>query len=182
MFWAEIWKISIFYLKKIHCLVVKFSVYLNRHVFVMPLCIYSIFVFLVSSCLRNFNWNTVNPLFIDTQYNDKIRYNDNLTDTSLGSRDDDLSEVMLRYCIKCFKKTCFEYLTSERRFLQISKTDVRWGNKPINKPFLHIILLGLRTYNTLWKHAYQYEYMYMYEMYKTLFSSSLWYAVHEERP
>ena len=25
---------------------------------------------------------------------------------------------------------------------------------------------------------YQYEYMYMYEMYKTLFSSSLWYAVH----
>ena len=36
MFWAEIWKISEFLSeKKIHFLVVKFSVYLNRRVFVM---------------------------------------------------------------------------------------------------------------------------------------------------
>ena len=37
MFWAESWKnIRIFYLKIFIFLVVKFSVYLNRHVFVMP--------------------------------------------------------------------------------------------------------------------------------------------------
>ena len=35
MFWAEIWKISDFYLKNCHFLVVKFSIYLNRRVFVM---------------------------------------------------------------------------------------------------------------------------------------------------
>ena len=36
MFWAEIWKILGFYKMKIfHFLVVKFSVYLNRHFFVM---------------------------------------------------------------------------------------------------------------------------------------------------
>ena len=36
MFWAEIWKISeFFYLKKCHFWVVKFSIYLNRRVFVM---------------------------------------------------------------------------------------------------------------------------------------------------
>ena len=36
MFWAEMWKISEFFIWKIsHFLVVKFSVCLNRHVFVM---------------------------------------------------------------------------------------------------------------------------------------------------
>ena len=36
MFWAEIWKIEeIFYLKIFISFVGKFSVYLNRHVFVM---------------------------------------------------------------------------------------------------------------------------------------------------
>ena len=36
MFWAKIWKISnFFYLKNCHFLVVKFSVYLNRRVFVI---------------------------------------------------------------------------------------------------------------------------------------------------
>ena len=34
MFWAEIWKISEFLSEKFHFLVVKFSIYLNRHVFV----------------------------------------------------------------------------------------------------------------------------------------------------
>ena len=35
MFWAETWKISEFLSESFHFLVVKFSVYLNRHVFVM---------------------------------------------------------------------------------------------------------------------------------------------------
>ena len=35
MFWAEIWKYQNFYLKISLLLVVKFSIYLNRHVFVM---------------------------------------------------------------------------------------------------------------------------------------------------
>ena len=35
MFWAEMWKISEFLSENFHILVVKFSVYLNRHVFVM---------------------------------------------------------------------------------------------------------------------------------------------------
>ena len=36
MFWAEMWKISEFLSENFHFLVVKFSVYLNRRVFVMP--------------------------------------------------------------------------------------------------------------------------------------------------
>ena len=35
MFWAEIWKISEFFIWKFSCFVVQFSVYLNRHVFIM---------------------------------------------------------------------------------------------------------------------------------------------------
>ena len=35
MFWAEIWKISEFFIWKFSFLVVKISVYFNRHVFVM---------------------------------------------------------------------------------------------------------------------------------------------------
>ena len=35
MFWAEIWKISIFLPENFQCLMVKFSIYLNRRVFVM---------------------------------------------------------------------------------------------------------------------------------------------------
>ena len=35
MFWAEIWEISEFFIWKISFMVIKFSVYLNRHVFVM---------------------------------------------------------------------------------------------------------------------------------------------------
>ena len=35
MFWAEIWKISEFFIWNFHFLVVKFLIYLNRHVFVM---------------------------------------------------------------------------------------------------------------------------------------------------
>ena len=39
MFWAETWKILDFFLSKnFHFLAVKFSVYLNRHVFVMAIC------------------------------------------------------------------------------------------------------------------------------------------------
>ena len=34
MFWAEIWRISEFLSENFHFLVVKFSVYLNRHVFI----------------------------------------------------------------------------------------------------------------------------------------------------
>ena len=37
MFWAEIWKISEFFSEIFQCLVVKFSIYLNRRVFVMIL-------------------------------------------------------------------------------------------------------------------------------------------------
>ena len=37
MFWAEIWKISEFLSENFQLLVVKFSVYLNRHVFIMIL-------------------------------------------------------------------------------------------------------------------------------------------------
>ena len=35
MFWAEVWKISVFYLKFFNVLEVKVSIYLNRRVFVM---------------------------------------------------------------------------------------------------------------------------------------------------
>ena len=35
MLWAEIWKISVFYMNCFHFLVVNFSVYLNRHFFEM---------------------------------------------------------------------------------------------------------------------------------------------------
>ena len=35
MFWAEIWKISDFLSENFQFLVVKFSIYLNRHIFVM---------------------------------------------------------------------------------------------------------------------------------------------------
>ena len=35
MFWAEIWKISVFLSENFQFLEVKFSIYLNRHVFVM---------------------------------------------------------------------------------------------------------------------------------------------------
>ena len=35
MFWAEIWKISVFFSEHFYFLVVKFSLYLNRRVFVM---------------------------------------------------------------------------------------------------------------------------------------------------
>ena len=35
MFWAEIWKISNFFSENYHFLVIKFSVYLKRHVFIM---------------------------------------------------------------------------------------------------------------------------------------------------
>ena len=38
MFWAEIWKISVFLSENFHFLVVKFSVYLNRLVFVENKC------------------------------------------------------------------------------------------------------------------------------------------------
>ena len=37
MFWIEIWKISGFYLKMFSFLVMKFSIYLNRRVFIMSL-------------------------------------------------------------------------------------------------------------------------------------------------
>ena len=37
MFWAEIWKISEFLSENFQFLVVKFSIYLNRHIFVMEL-------------------------------------------------------------------------------------------------------------------------------------------------
>ena len=36
MFWTEIWKVSEFLSENFHFLVVKFSIYLNRLVFVMP--------------------------------------------------------------------------------------------------------------------------------------------------
>ena len=44
MFWAEIWKISEFLSEKFHVLVVNFSVYLNRLVFIMHFLIRSVFL------------------------------------------------------------------------------------------------------------------------------------------
>ena len=41
MFWAELWKISVFYLKIFSFLELKFSIYLNRRVFVMNLRVIS---------------------------------------------------------------------------------------------------------------------------------------------
>ena len=35
MFWAEIWKLPDFFFENFHFLVVKFSIYLNRYVFIM---------------------------------------------------------------------------------------------------------------------------------------------------
>ena len=48
IFWAEIWKISEFLSENFQFLVVKFSVYLNRHVFVM-----------VSDCCRAWSQSTL---------------------------------------------------------------------------------------------------------------------------
>ena len=41
MFWAEIWKISEFSSENFQFLVVKFSMYLNRHVIVMIITLFS---------------------------------------------------------------------------------------------------------------------------------------------
>ena len=53
MFWAEIWKISDFFIWKFQFWVVKLSVYLNRHVFVMGL---SVWIRNVSAVILS-NWH-----------------------------------------------------------------------------------------------------------------------------
>ena len=55
LFWAEIWKISFFLSENFHFLVVKFSVCLNRGVFVMGCsCVVSSLFGLVATCCRAF--------------------------------------------------------------------------------------------------------------------------------
>ena len=44
MFWAEIWKILEFLSENFQALVVKFSIYLNRRVFIMNLILYLVFM------------------------------------------------------------------------------------------------------------------------------------------
>ena len=56
MFWAETWKYQIFFFSEIfHFLMVKFSVYLNRHVFVMDSLCYLFIVWPCSCSLRAFS-------------------------------------------------------------------------------------------------------------------------------
>ena len=57
MFWAEIWKISAFFSENFHFLVVKFSVYLNRRVFLMYIGNSSAQVDLTNTNLSPALWN-----------------------------------------------------------------------------------------------------------------------------
>ena len=43
--------------------------------------------------------NTVDFFYADTLYNNKIRYNDNLTGTNLRSRGDSVSQITQEHCI-----------------------------------------------------------------------------------
>ena len=83
---------------------VKFSVYLNRLVFCngFVTCVLTLIVLYSSA------WCSLiadNPLFTDSQYNDKNRYNDNLTVTSLRLRGNNLSEIMPECFIQYLKET-----------------------------------------------------------------------------
>ena len=69
MFRAEIWKYQIFYQKIFSFLVVKFSIYLNRHVFVMRL---SLFIFRHSNWGRLSNFNI--KILFRHSYWDRISY------------------------------------------------------------------------------------------------------------
>ena len=46
MFWAEIWKISEFLFENFQFMVVKFSIYLNRRVFVMIIVTFAVYLYL----------------------------------------------------------------------------------------------------------------------------------------
>ena len=62
---------------------------------------------------------------------------------NVRSRDDGLWEIMQKHCIISSSNICFWIfvrIASERRFLQISKIYVLWGNKNKTRSFLHIIL------------------------------------------
>ena len=66
MFWAEIWKLSEILSENFHFLVVKFSVYLNRLVFVMTLMVTMVFkrietVCWVSLSYQSFLWRKLFP-------------------------------------------------------------------------------------------------------------------------
>ena len=55
-------------------------------------------------------YSTVNPLYTDTGYNNKIRYNDNFNVTKPSLRRWKLTEIMQEYCINTSSNVCFGYL------------------------------------------------------------------------
>ena len=57
MFWAKIWKISEFLSKNFHFLVVKISIYLNRHVLVMSWCLFPLILMLSTLCPIFSRWH-----------------------------------------------------------------------------------------------------------------------------
>ena len=56
MFWAEIWKISAFLSENFQFLMVKFSIYLNRHVFIMIWVPWRLRSACASACLISLYW------------------------------------------------------------------------------------------------------------------------------
>ena len=55
--------------------------------------------------------NTVNPLYSDTRYNNKIRYNGNLNVTKTFAENVAVNKKNMQdYCIKTSSKICFGYL------------------------------------------------------------------------
>ena len=54
--------------------------------------------------------STVNPLYTDTRYNDKTRYNDNLNVTKTPLQGDSLWEILQDYCMKTSSNICFGYM------------------------------------------------------------------------
>ena len=96
---------------------------------------------------------TVNPLYIDTRYNDQFRYNDNFNVTKSSLKwGNSQWEIMQEYCIKTSSNICFGYLLESPHWGDSNKYPkhifyeemrikyVLWGNENKTRFFLHNIL------------------------------------------
>ena len=86
------------------------------------------------------HWYTVNPLYTDTRYNDKIRYNDNLNVMKHSLRRWRLMKNYAKTLHKIFKQHMFWYLLESPQrgsSNKYPKHNVLWGNKNKTSPFLH---------------------------------------------
>ena len=79
---------------------------------------------------------TVNPLYTDTRYNDKIRYTDNLTSTKTLSQEVTVDQNLCRNILFNTSSNILFWI-----FVKISKTYIIWRNKNKTWHLLHIILL-----------------------------------------